>query len=76
MKKNRKELPNNVGMRSKHAHDHRNNHYDFVEKMVETGKVPQKFLKRNSCEKQFSRRHVRRFKNQWNEAQDTPPDET
>ena len=72
MKKDRKELPNKVGMRSKHAHDHRNNHYDFIEKNVESGLTPAKFLKRNSCDKQFSRRHVRRFKNQWDETQTEP----
>ena len=73
MKKNRKELPNKVGMRGKHAHNHRNNHYDFIEKMVESGMIPPEALKRNSCQKQFSRRHVRRYKNQWDETQDTPP---
>ena len=77
MKKDRKELPDKVGMRGKHAHDHRNNHYEFIEKQVENGQIPPKCLKRNSCDKRFSRRHVRRFKDQWDETQDAPPpDET
>ena len=73
MKKNRKTIPNKVGMRSKHTHNHRNNHYDFIEKNVESGRIPSEFMKRNSCDKQCSRRHVRRFKNQWDETQDAPP---
>ena len=44
MKKNRKTLPNKVGMRSKHAHNHRNNHYDFIEKNVESGRTPVKIF--------------------------------
>jgi hypothetical protein len=64
MKKDRKELPDKVGMRGKHAHDHRNNHYEFIEELVESGQIPKKFLKRNSFQKRFSRRHVRQFKDQ------------